>query len=322
MRSRLNLALVVGLVLLLVGLVVYRSSYFNQIAITTMIFVILAASLNLITGTAGLLSLGHAAFFGVGAYAAALLSTKLGWPFWLTLPAAGAIAAAVGALVAIPTMRLTSIYFAVATLGIGEMIYVTLLNWVGVTRGPMGIRSIPGISVFGQEGMAVGMAVVALVMLGSLWVVHRLTHSYYGNSLRALREDDACADAMGIDVGRLKLQSFGMACCLAGVAGALFAHTTGYISPESFKFGESILILSMIVVGGLGSLYGSIIGAVLLSVLPELLRDLGSYRMIAVGVVLFLSILFLPKGLVGEVSAIDLIRRQIRRDPAHKRQAW
>jgi branched-chain amino acid transport system permease protein len=219
-------------------------------------------------------------------------------------------------------MRLTSIYFAVATLGIGEMIYVTLLNWVGVTRGPMGIRSIPGISVFGQQGMAVGMAVVALVMLGSLWVVHRLTHSYYGNSLRALREDDACADAMGIDVGRLKLQSFGMACCMAGVAGALFAHTTGYISPESFKFGESILILSMIVVGGLGSLYGSVIGAVLLSVLPELLRDLGSYRMIAVGVVLFLSILFLPKGLVGEVSAIDLIRRQIRRDPAHGRQAW
>ena len=322
MKSRLNLWLVLALVVLLAGLVAYRSSYFNQIAITTMIFVILAASLNLITGSAGLLSLGHAAFFGVGAYAAALLSTKLGWPFWLTLPAAGAIAAAVGALVAIPTMRLTSIYFAVATLGIGEMIYVTLLNWVGVTRGPMGIRSIPGISVFGQDGMVVAMVVVALVMVGALWVVHRLTHSYYGNSLRALREDDACADAMGIDVGRLKLQSFGMACAMAGVAGGLFAHTTGYISPESFKFGESILILSMIVVGGLGSLYGSIIGAVLLSVLPELLRDLGSYRMIAVGVVLFVSILFLPKGLVGEVSSIDLIRRQIRRDPAQKRQAW
>jgi len=322
MKSRLNLWLVLALVALLAGLVAYRSSYFNQIAITTMIFVILAASLNLITGSAGLLSLGHGAFFGVGAYAAALLSTKLGWPFWLTLPAAGAIAAAVGALVAIPTMRLTSIYFAVATLGIGEMIYVTLLNWVGVTRGPMGIRSIPGISVLGQDGMVVAMVVVALVMLGTLWVVHRLTHSYYGNSLRALREDDACADAMGIDVGRLKLQSFGMACAMAGVAGGLFAHTTGYISPESFKFGESILILSMIVVGGLGSLYGSIIGAVLLSVLPELLRDLGSYRMIAVGVVLFVSILFLPKGLVGEVSAIDLIRRQIRRDPAQKRQAW
>ena len=321
-KTRLNALLVAGLVVLLAGLVAYRSGYFNQIAITTMIFVILAASLNLITGTAGLLSLGHGAFFGVGAYAAALLSTKLGWPFWLTLPAAGAIAALVGAVVAVPTMRLTSIYFAVATLGIGEMIYVTLLNWVGVTRGPMGIRSIPGMEIFGLQGMVFDMTVTATVMLVALWLVHRLTHSYYGNSLRALREDDACADAMGIDVGRLKLQSFGMACCLAGVAGGLFAHTTGYISPESFRFGESILILSMIVVGGLGSIYGSIIGAVLLSVLPELLRDLGSYRMIAVGVVLFLSILFLPRGLVGEVSAIDLIRRQVKRDPNARRSAW
>jgi branched-chain amino acid transport system permease protein len=287
-----------------------------------MIFVILSASLNLITGSAGLLSLGHAAFFGVGAYTAALLSTRFGWPFWLTLPAAGAMAALVGAVVAVPTMRLTSIYFAVATLGIGEMIYVTMLNWVGLTRGPMGVRSIPGITLFGAEGMVFSMVVTAAVMLAALWVVHRLMHSYYGNSLRALREDDACADAMGIDVGRLKLQSFGVACCLAGFAGALFAHTTGFISPESFRFGESILVLSMVVVGGLGSLYGSVIGAVILTVLPELLRDLGSWRMITVGGVLFFSILFLPRGLVGEVSAIDLIRRQIRHAPGARRAAW
>jgi branched-chain amino acid transport system permease protein len=321
-KARLNLALVAGLVLLLIGLVAFKSSYFDQIAITTMIFVILSASLNLITGSAGLLSLGHAAFFGVGAYTAALLSTRFGWPFWLTLPAAGAMAALVGAVVAVPTMRLTSIYFAVATLGIGEMIYVTMLNWVGLTRGPMGVRSIPGITLFGAEGMVFSMVVTAAVMLAALWVVHRLVHSYYGNSLRALREDDACADAMGIDVGRLKLQSFGVACCLAGFAGALFAHTTGFISPESFRFGESILVLSMVVVGGLGSLYGSIIGAVILTVLPELLRDLGSWRMITVGGVLFFSILFLPRGLVGEVSAIDLIRHQIRRAPGARRAAW
>lgn len=322
MKARLNLALVAGLVLLLIGLVAFKSSYFDQIAITTMIFVILSASLNLITGSAGLLSLGHAAFFGVGAYTAALLSTRFGWPFWLTLPAAGAMAALVGAVVAVPTMRLTSIYFAVATLGIGEMIYVTMLNWVGLTRGPMGVRSIPGITLFGAEGMVFSMVVTAAVMLAALWVVHRLMHSYYGNSLRALREDDACADAMGIDVGRLKLQSFGVACCLAGFAGALFAHTTGFISPESFRFGDSILVLSMVVVGGLGSLYGSVIGAVILTVLPELLRDLGSWRMITVGGVLFFSILFLPRGLVGEVSAIDLIRRQIRHAPGASRAAW
>jgi branched-chain amino acid transport system permease protein len=321
-KAWLNAGLVLALVLLVAGLTAFKSSYFTQIAITTMIFVILSASLNLITGSAGLLSLGHAAFFGVGAYAAALLATRYGWPFWLTLPAAGIVAALIGALVAVPTMRLTSIYFAVATLGIGEMIYVTLLNWVGLTRGPMGIRSIPGLELFGAQGIAFSLAVTAVVMLAILWVVHRLAHSYYGNALRALREDDACADAMGIDVGRLKLQTFCVACAAAGVAGALYAHTTGFISPESFRFGESILVLSMVVVGGLGSLYGSVIGAVILTVLPELLRDLGSYRMIAVGGVLFASILFLPRGLVGEVSAIDLFRRQIRRDPAARRSAW
>ena len=312
MKDRLNLIGVCALVALLAALAALKSSYFNQIAITTMIFVILTASMNLITGSAGLLSLGHAGFFGVGAYAAALLSTAAGWPIGLTIPVAGLVAAAIGAVVALPTMRLTSIYFAVATLGIGEILYVTMLNWVGLTRGPMGIRSIPSISLFGQQGTWVSLVVAAAVMLAALWVMHRITHSYYGNALRALREDDACADAMGIDVARLKLESFGVACFFAGVAGALFAHSTGYIGPESFRFGESILILSMVVVGGLGSLYGSIIGAVLLSVLPELLRELGSYRMIVVGMVLLLSILFLPKGLVGEVSALDLMRRQLR----------
>ena len=324
MKSRLNLILIALLAALIAGLALFKSSYFNQVAITTMIFVILAASMNLITGSAGLLSLGHAGFFGVGAYAAALLSTRWGWPIALTIPVAGVVAALIGAAVALPTMRLTSIYFAVATLGIGEILYVTMLNWVGFTRGPMGIRSIPSLSVFGQTGTLVSLMITALVMLAALWVTHRIVHSYYGNSLRALREDDACADAMGIDVARLKLESFGVACFLAGVAGALFAHSTGYIGPESFRFGESILILSMVVVGGLGSIYGSIVGAVLLSVLPELLRDLGSYRMIVVGAVLLLSILFLPKGLVGEVSALDLMRRQWRpaRGAAPGRNAW
>ena len=165
---KLNAALVLALAAVLVALVLAGSSYASQVAITAMIFVILAASLNLITGSAGLLSLGHAAFFGVGAYTAALLSTRFGWPFWATLPCAALAAAGIGALVAVPTMRLTSIYFAVATLGIGEMIYVTLLNWVGLTRGPMGVRSIPSINVFGQQGMVVQLLVTAAVMLAVL----------------------------------------------------------------------------------------------------------------------------------------------------------
>ena len=313
MSKNLTLPLIVGLavlVLLPALLQVMGSGYLFRVSITAMIFVILAASLNFITGVAGLLSLGHAAFYGIGAYTAALLATRYGVPFLLTIPLAGVAAAVGGVLVALPTMRLVSIYFAVATLGMGEIIYGTLLNWVDFTRGPMGIPAIPSFKAFGLDlsGNLGSYLVVAVVMLASLWVLHRLTHSYYGNALRALREDDQCADSMGIDVVRLKGEVFAIACFCAGIAGSLWAHTTGYSSPADFRFGESILVLAMIVVGGLGSLPGAVVGAVLLIVLPEALRPVGDVRMIVVGGVMFFSILLLPKGLFGEVSALNLVR--------------
>ncbi len=303
-----------ALFVLVPGLLAWEGgTYFTQVATTALIFMILAASLNLVTGTAGLLSLGHAAFYGIGAYTAAILSTRLGWPVLATLPAAGIVAAAAGTLVALPIMRLVSIYFAVATLGIGEMIHVTLLNWVGFTRGPMGIGGIPPIGAFGVEvDSLLGIYyAVALVAALSLWALHRFTHSYYGNALRALREDDQCADSMGLNVSVLKVQAFALSCFFAGVAGGLLAHTSAYISPDNFRFMESILILAMAVVGGLGSLPGAIIGAILLIVLPEALRPIGDFRMVAVGSTMFLCILLLPKGLFGEVSALDLARRQL-----------
>ena len=291
------------------------SSYLAQIAITAMIFVILSASLNHITGTAGLLSIGHAAFYGIGAYAAALLSTKLGLPFIVTLPAAGLIAAFVGFLVAMPTMRLVSIYFAVATLGIGEMIYVILLNWVDLTRGPMGIRGIPPIELFGWQANTLlsRYMAVAVIAVACVWLLHRLTHSYYGNALRALREDDQCADSMGIDVVRLKVEAFVVSTFFAGVAGALLSHTSAYIAPDNFRFMESILILAMVVVGGMGSLPGAVVGALFMIVLPEALRDIGDYRMIAVGATMFLSILLLPKGMLAEGASLAFVRRAFAR---------
>ncbi|HUN12713.1 MAG TPA: branched-chain amino acid ABC transporter permease, partial [Rhabdaerophilum sp.] len=153
--------------------------------------------------------------------------------------------------------------------------------------------------------------VVALVVSVSIYVLHRLSHSYYGNALRALREDDQCADAMGIDTVRLKIVSFAISGFFAGIAGALWAHTAGYISPPDFSFNVSILILAMVVLGGLGSLPGAILGAVILIGLPELLREFkaGDLRNVIVGLVLFASILFMPKGLIGEASALDLVRR-------------
>jgi len=286
--------------------------YWFRVTTTIGVFTILTMSANLVSGTTGLLSLGHAGFYGIGAYTAALLATQLHWPFYLTLPAAGVVTAFFGIMLALPTMRLIGIYFAVATLGLGEIIHLTLLNWVGFTRGPMGISAIPGISLDGlfTASDIVNFYAVAIAALLTAFVLGRLAHSYYGNALRAVREDDQCAASMGLDVVRLKIQSFAFACFFAGLAGALWAHTTGYISPGDFRFSESILILAMIVVGGLGSLPGAVIGTIILLGLPEVLRPIGDYRMIVVGVVMFLSILFLPRGLLSETSVLHTLRRQ------------
>ncbi|MGB3537056.1 MAG: branched-chain amino acid ABC transporter permease [Mesorhizobium sp.] len=288
----------------------FDQGYFYQLSTLALIFALLAASLHLVTGVSGLLHLGQAAFYGVGAYVAALLSINYEVPFSVGLPLAGLGAAAVAVLVALPTMRLVSIYFAVATLAIGQMIYLVLLNWVGLTEGPNGLVLSSGIEFFGYDvGARIGTYfVVAVIVLFSLWVIHRLTHSYYGNALRALREDDQCADAMGIDTVRLKVGIFAVSAFFAGIAGALWAYTTGYISPGDFNFANSILILAMVVVGGLGSLPGAVIGALLLILLPEALRGVGDFRNIMVGLTMFLVIVFVPKGLMGEVSALAFFR--------------
>ncbi|WP_417674966.1 branched-chain amino acid ABC transporter permease [Roseibium sp.] len=302
--------------------------YLYQIATIALIFSLLAVSLQLVTGVAGLLHLGHAAFYGVGAYIAALAGTDYGIGFTIGLPLAGLGSAAVAFVVALPTMRLVSIYFAVATLGIGQMIYLVLQNWVEVTKGPNGVILFSGIDLFGYtvESEIGTYFVVAVTVAISIWILHRLSHSYYGNALRSLREDDQCADAMGIDTVRLRIESFMISSFFAGIAGALWAYTTGYISPGDFDFSESILILAMVVVGGLGSIPGAIIGALLLILLPEALRAVGDIRNIVVGVVLFCSILFLPKGLFGEVPALNFVRRQLnsawQNNPDRQKVGW
>ncbi|TCT44961.1 branched-chain amino acid ABC transporter permease [Martelella mediterranea] len=306
----------------------FDRGYFYQIASLVLIFVLLAASLNLVAGTAGLLHLGHAAFYGVGAYTAALLGADYGVGFTLGLPLAGVVAAFLAFLVALPTMRLVSIYFAVATLAIGQMLYLIMLNWVGFTKGPNGVMLFDGMNLFGFDITSDNgiYFVVAAVVTISIYLIHRISHSYYGNGLRALREDDQCTDAMGVNTVRLKIEVFTLSAFFAGLAGALWSYTTGYISPKDFDFSVSIQILAMVVVGGLGSLPGAIIGAALLILLPEVLRDVGDFRNIAVGLVMFFAILFLPKGLFGEVSALSLVRRHIgdrwQHAPGDKKVGW
>ena len=309
-------------------LAVFGKGYFFQVANLVLIFALLAASLHLVTGVGGLLHLGHAAFYGIGAYVAALMGSELKLGFLWGLPAAGLAAALLAFVVALPTMRLVSIYFAVATLAIGQMINTVLLNWVSVTKGPNGVMLFSGIKLFGfavKNPVSVYF-VVAVVVALSIWVLHRLSHSYYGNALRSLREDDQCADAMGLDTVRLKIEVFTLSAFFAGLAGALWAYTTGYVSPGDFNFSNSILILAMVVVGGLGSLPGAIVGAVLLILLPEVLRSFGDLRNVMVGAVMFVSILFLPKGLFGEVPALTFARRALGRRwlaaPGEREVGW
>jgi branched-chain amino acid transport system permease protein len=311
MRRRLPLGvLIVVFAVLPAVLTALGQGYLFRLAELTMIFVILATSLNLLTGTAGLVSLGHAAFYAIGAYTAGIVSLRFHTGLEVSLPASALVTGLIALIVAIPAVRLVRIFFTVATLSVGEIINVVITNWDGLTRGPMGLRGIPPARVFGFDlgGRLGTFYVIATVCSAATWIVWRLTHSYYGGALRALREDDQSAGAMGIDVGRLKVGACAVSGALAGVAGCLLAHSTGFISPDMFGIDESILILTMVVVGGLGSVPGAVLGAAVLILVPEIGREAGHFRMVFVGLVLYLAILLRPTGVLQEAVSLRFAR--------------
>lgn len=291
-------------------LLTLNSNLLFRLAQLSAIFIILAVSLNLLIGTLGLLSLSHAAFYGLGAYTSALVSLSTNWPFTVTMPLAGLTTGLLAALLAISIVRLDRLFFAVGTLAIGELIGMTLLNWTGLTNGPMGLRSIPPLSIFGSTSQIDAYYVSVTVMLACVWVVHRLTLSHFGTALRAAREDDLSTAGMGINLRGLKIVVFAISAALAGIAGSLLAHTTNFISPDMFRLPESILVVTMVVIGGLGSVAGAVVGAIFLILLPELTRDVGNMRMLVVGIALFLSIVLLPHGIIGELQWVSIGRRK------------
>ncbi|MBV9747777.1 MAG: branched-chain amino acid ABC transporter permease [Acetobacteraceae bacterium] len=299
------------LVALPAGLSWLGQSYLFRLAELSMIFVVLACSLNLAAGTAGLVSLGHAAFYALGAYTAALVSLRTEAGIELSLPAAALVTGLIGAAVAVPSTRLVRIFFTVASLSVGAIIGIVILNWDALTRGPMGLRGVRPPSLFGIDlSTTLGTYyVIAAVTLACVWAIQRLTMSDWGGALRALREDEQSAGAMGLDVRQLKITAFGVSATFAGIAGGLLAHSTGYISPDMFGLDQSILILTMVVVGGLGSVPGAALGAVLLILLPELARGAGHFRMVLVGVVLFATIVLRPSGAIAEAVALRFFRK-------------
>ena len=250
------------------------------------VYALVALSIWL-TLACGLLSLANAAFMGIGAYVSALLSLQAGWPFWAVLVAAGLAPAGVALIIGIPTLRLSGVYLAMATLAFGEVVRIIILN-LEITGGPEGLNGIPQ-STRGWHIVAIlGLAVYGLA---------RMRRSRTGRAFEAIREDEVAASLMGIDVKRHKLFAFVFGAVLAGVAGGLNAHATFFISPREYGFENAVDILTMVVFGGIGGLVGPMVGAGILTLLPELLRFLHEFRGIFNGLVLILVVLFLPKGI-------------------------
>ena len=259
---------------------------------------------GLVLGLAGQLVLGYVAFYAVGAYAYGLLYQFFGWGFWACLPVGGVMAVLFGLALGFPVLRLRGDYLAIVTLGFGEIVRLGLQNWTSLTGGPRGISEIPRPGFFGMEmdintsTTYVYYLVLAAVVI-TIIVISRLKNSRVGLALQALREDEIAGEAMGIDITRVKLSAFALGSCWAGFAGVIFAAKTTYINPSSFTFMESAMILSMVVLGGMGSIAGVAIAAMILILAPEYLRAFSEYRMLIFGAIMVIMMIFRPQGLIS-----------------------
>lgn len=292
--------------------------YYIQVLVFIGIYAILALSLNLLNGYVGLLSIGHAAFYAIGAYASAKLSMELGLPWVLALAGAGAIAGFFGLLIAKPTLRLSGIYLTLVTLGFNMILFLVLQNWMSFTNGPLGIMDIPPPSIFGyivSSRLQYYYLILILVLLTVL-SMHRLMTCRFGRALTAIRENELAAEATGVDTTRYKIQAFVLAAFYAGIAGSFYAHFVKYISPDSFTINESFILLAMLAFGGQGNLLGPMVGAASLVLIPEVFRPLQEYRMFVYGGVLVVMMLVRRQGLLGGRS---YSLRWTRFDPAPAR---
>lgn len=282
----------------------FTSQYVVRIATLALMYVILTLSLNLISGMMGQVSFGHSAFFGIGAYAAAIVVTRTGMNSQVSFLAAILLAGLFGALLGLPVLRLKGYYFTIVTMVFCEIIRIVELNWMSVTRGPLGIMAISKPSFFGfaiRSQRQLYFLALILVILAYL-IVHNLMNSRIGNAIMAIRDDELAAGSMGIPVFKYKVMVFVIASMLAGLAGAFYAQYTGYIDPTNFSSVKSNEMLLMVIFGGLGSAFGSFVGAIVLTVIPELLRGLSIYRQLIYGALLVILMLVRPQGLFGSVN--------------------
>jgi branched-chain amino acid transport system permease protein len=304
---------------LLLPVLVSGNRYLLDLAILVLTYVMLGWGLNIVVGLAGLLDLGYVAFYAVGAYSYALLAHYFGWSFWICLPLAGILAAFWGVLLGFPVLRLRGDYLAIVTLAFGEIIRLVLINWQSFTGGPNGISGIPRPSFFGlpfsadENGFAAFFGlefspshrvvflfyvILALALLTN-WVTIRLRRLPIGRAWEALREDEIACRSLGINTTNTKLTAFAIGAMFGGIAGSFFATRQGFISPESFVFMESALILAIVVLGGMGSQIGVAVAAVVMIGGFELFREFAQFRMLVFGVAMVAIMVWRPRGLVA-----------------------
>lgn len=332
-RSRLRW--IIPLLVLLAALFPFvATKYLLTVAILGLIYVLLGLGLNIVVGLAGLLDLGYVAFYAIGAYGLALGYQHLGLGFWSMLPLGALMAAAAGALLGFPVLRMHGDYLAIVTLGFGEIIRLVLNNWLAVTGGPNGI-SVPSPTFlgleFGRRAREGGTpiheflnisynpnlkfifiyAVLCLVVLLVLYIKHRLTRMPIGRAWEALREDEIACRSLGLNHVLVKLSAFMLGASTAGIAGVFFASYQGFVNPTSFTFFESALILAIVVLGGMGSTLGVVLAAFVLTVAPELLRSFAEYRVLLFGVLMVMMMMWRPRGLVRTSRSGYAIRKGV-----------
>lgn len=310
LNTKIRIAIFAVLIILVIALpFLVTDQYLIRVATLCVMYSALALSLNLITGFMGQVSLGHAAFMGIGAYTSAILSDRFEWPFLVTMLCALLVTAASGLLLGIPALKLSGSYLAIVTLGFCEVIRLVELNWVSLTRGPMGMTGIAKPVIFGIQIKSNGSYyILALVLLAIIiFLVSNIVNSHIGRGIMSVREDEIAAGAMGVNIRYYKVMTFTISAALAGMVGAFYAHYMRFIDPSAFNFEQSTGILSMVILGGLGGIPGSILGAIILSVLPEALRDLSNYRMLIYGLVIAVMMIFRPQGIMGRTTFSDIL---------------
>ncbi len=315
----------VVLAILVVAVIVplaVTNKYYMNILIMSGIWSIVALSLNLILGYTGQVNLAHGAFFGIGAYASALMMLKLKMGFWLSLPLASAIAGLFGFLIGLPALRTRGSYFAIGTLCFNIIVTLIVDRWEGLTEGARGLMGIPGAASiplpWGVEiafnTMASKYYLVLFFLVLTIFVLRRIMQSLVGRTFRAIRGNEELAEAVGIHAARTKLLSFTVSCFFAGIGGVLYASYIGFLSPEITDYHVSFDALVYVMIGGIGTIVGPIIGTILFVTIPETLQVAAEFRLLIYGLILIVMIIYLPRGIVGGVK--DLKGRKGKKEVA------